>query len=146
MRNSLVIGDADGLIAFINPQDASNKKANHIISFLEENNTTLIFPTTAIAEAITTLVRKHASPPLARQLIHQCKAGNLQMTLVDDAVIALAIELYKPQASQYNTFFDAIVAAVAKQQEADAIFSFDGWYSKIGLKLAGDLINKEKID
>jgi hypothetical protein len=28
MKNLIIIGDADGLIAFINPQDASNKKVN----------------------------------------------------------------------------------------------------------------------
>ena len=140
MKKYVIVGDADGLIAFINPQDASNQQANHILSFLEENNATLCFPTTAIAEAVTALQRKHASPPLAQQIIDQCKAGNLLLVPVDDTVITLAIALFNPHGSKQNTFFDAIVAAVARQQEADAIFSFDEWYGKIGMRLTNDLV------
>jgi predicted nucleic acid-binding protein len=130
MKKLTIIGDADGLIAFINPQDASNRQANKILAFLEEQKATLYYPTTTIAETITALVRKHASPPLARQIVEQCKAGNILFIPVDQAVITTAITFYNPEASKYNTFFDAVVAAVAKLTKADAIFSFDKWYNK----------------
>jgi predicted nucleic acid-binding protein len=35
--------------------------------------------------------------------------------------------------------FDALVAAVAKKNNADAIFSFDAWYQKQGFKLVTNL-------
>jgi predicted nucleic acid-binding protein len=36
--------------------------------------------------------------------------------------------------------FDALVAAVAKKNNADAIFSFDEWYKKLGFTLVTGLI------
>lgn len=144
MKKYLIIGDADGLIASINPQDANNQRASSLLSFLEEHQATLYFPTSTIAETITTLQRKHASPPLAQQIIDQCKAGNLLLANVDASIIALATTLFDPHGSKHNTFFDAIVAAIAKLHQADAIFSFDEWYGKMGLKTTSDLIEKSK--
>ncbi len=144
MKKLIVIGDADGLIAFINPTDANNQKAAQILSFLEEHQAILSFPTTTIAEAITALQRKHASPPLAQQVIEHCKEGNILFTSVDDIVMEVAFAIYNPHGSKQNTFFDAIVAAVAKQQQADAIFSFDGWYKKLGFTLAEALLEEQE--
>jgi predicted nucleic acid-binding protein len=144
MKNLTIIGDADGLIAFINIRDASNEQANKILTFLDEQKATLYFPTTAIAETITTLVRKHASPPLARQVVEQCKAGSFSFIPVDEAVLKTAIGFYNPDGSKKNTFFDAVVAAVAKLTNADAIFSFDEWYKKQGFKITDDLMKENK--
>jgi hypothetical protein len=41
MKKLNIIGDADGLIAFINPKDASNNKATKILTFLEKHDATL---------------------------------------------------------------------------------------------------------
>ena len=45
-----------------------------------------------------------------------------------------------PMALSKNTLFGAVVAAIAKRLNADAIFSFDEWLRKIGLTLTDDLI------
>src|SRR5437660_11733106 len=105
--NYLIIGDTDGLIAFINPTDANNEQASTILSFLEEHQATLYFPTTTIAEAVTTLIRKDASPSLAQQIIEHCRTGKIQVIPVDDTVIAAAIPLFNIHGSKQNTFFDA---------------------------------------
>ena len=135
MKRITVIGDTDGLIAFINPEDANNEKANRSISFMQKNDAILYFPTTTIAETVTTLQRKHASPILAQKVIDQCKEGNLSLIAVDTTIITNAINLFNPYGSKQNTFFDAIVASIAKKSNVDAIFSFDEWYRKIGLTL-----------
>jgi predicted nucleic-acid-binding protein len=88
------------------------------------------------------LVRKHASPPLAKQIVEHCKSGSILFVPVDEAIITMAIAFYSPDGSKYNTFFDAIVAAVAKQADADAIFSFDKWYNKQGFIITDDLLIK----
>jgi hypothetical protein len=100
MKRLTIIGDADGLIGFINPHDAHNQQANKILSFLEAHNATLSFPTTAIAEAITTLIRKDASPSLARQIINHCRAGNILFTPVDETVMTTAISFFNPDGSK----------------------------------------------
>jgi predicted nucleic acid-binding protein len=145
MKSLTIIGDADGLIAFINIHDANNEQANKILSFLEEQKAILYFPTSTIAETITTLVRKHASPPLARQVVEQCKAGSFLFIPVDETVLKTAIGFYNPDGSKKNTFFDAIVAAEAKLTNADAIFSFDEWYGKQGFKITDDLVEEKEV-
>jgi hypothetical protein len=45
-----------------------------------------------------------------------------------------------PNGSEQNTLFDTVISAIAKQQQADAIFSFDKWYKRIGLTLIDDFI------
>jgi hypothetical protein len=47
---------------------------------------------------------------------------------VDHEILGEAADLFNPLASKKNTLFDAVVAAIAKRLNADAIFSFDGWY------------------
>ena len=145
MKGLTIIGDADGLMSFINPQDAHNQQEKRILSFLESHNATLSFPTTTIAEAITTLIRKEASPPLARQIIEHCRAGNILLTPVDEAVMTTAISFFNPDGSKKNTIFDAIVAATAKLYQADAIFSFDEWYSKQGFTITDDIVEEQEV-
>ena len=57
--------------------------------------------------------------------------------VVNEGIMQLAVGLFNPKSSKKNTFFDAIVAATAKSLNADTIFSFDGWYKKIGFNLSG---------
>ena len=63
---------------------------------------------------------------------------------VDYAILTEAADLFHPNGSKKNTLFDAVVAAIAKRFNADAIFSFDEWYRKMGLTLTDDLIAARK--
>src|SRR6266699_2987539 len=80
----------------------------------------------------------------ASSLINKLQNGDLPVQAVDQETLLTAATLYHPLASKKNTLFDAVVAALAKQLNADAIFSFDGWYGKIGLSLASDLLEQSK--
>ncbi len=65
----------------------------------------------------------------------------LLITPVTHETITAALAYYQPtKSSTHHTLFDAVVAATAKQYQADAIFSFDGWYKSLGFKLAGALV------
>lgn len=135
----IVIGDADALIALAIEKDSLYLRANAISRKLDEDNIQVIFPNTAISEAITTLLRKHSNPELAGYLAQQYKKNIFKVEYVDEEIMQLAVDLFNPKSSKKNTFFDAIVASVAKSLKADAIFSFDNWYKKVGFLLASDL-------
>ncbi len=139
MTKGIVIGDADSLIALFLKNDANKKRAQDILVKLNEAETAIIYPNTAIAEAITTFLRKYSNPELAGYLASQYKKNIFKIEYVDEKVMQLAVDLFNPKSSKKNTFFDAIVASVAKSLHADAIFSFDSWYKKVGFKLAADL-------
>src|SRR5438477_10513455 len=136
MKNILVIGDADALIGLVNPIDIHHKKSITISKIV---GIEILFPDTAIAEGITTVQRKLSQPHLAKQMQDEVENGTFSIVYVDSIVMHTASQLFNPHGSKQNTFFDAIVAATAKKLGADAIFSFDAWYKKLGFTLAGEL-------
>lgn len=135
----IIIGDADALIALAIEKDSLHSRASAISRKLADDNMQVIFPNTAISEAVTTLLRKHSNPKLAGYLAQQYKENIFKVEYVDEDTMKMAVNIFSPVSSKKNTFFDAIVAATAKKLQADVIFSFDTWYKKLGLQLAGDL-------
>lgn len=135
----LVIGDTDALISTIN-KDSNHHLVRSIYNELAKIEAEIYFPTAIIAETITTCQRKLNNPNLAQAMVTQLTSKLIDTIPTTHAVLQLATSFYNPRGSKQNTFFDAIVAATAKQQNADAIFSFDDWYINQGFKLAKDFI------
>ena len=136
----LVIVDADAIIAFVYVDDENHQRAKQIMQSLVATDVSLLFPTTAICEAITVLRGKLNRPEDAKRILAKFQSGDFPIQAVDHAILTEAGALFNPNGSKKNTLFDAVVAAIAKRLLADAIFSFDEWYRKIGLMLADDLI------
>lgn len=136
-----VVGDSDVLIALYLETDKNYSRAVEISEFLYNKDIHIVFPNTTIAEAVTTFHRKFSNPKLAASLIDHYREGRFNIEYIDEKIMMKATQLYNPKGSKQNTFFDAIVAAVAKKLNADAIFSFDDWYTKLGFKLASKLLS-----
>lgn len=144
-KEKLVIVDADALISFVYVDDQNHRKAKQIMQQLVTSNVYLLFPTAAICEAVTVLRGRLNRPEDAKRIVAKFQSGDFPVQAVDHAILTEAGALFNPVASKKNTLFDAVVAAIAKRLHAEAIFSFDEWYRKIGLSLADDLIHpKEK--
>lgn len=135
----IIIADADALVALANPADAHHWAAKDINQSLGAKGAHILFPATAIVEALTVLHRKIANPKLTTALLERLTNGALVVEPVTAEVLAAAAPLFVPQASKKHTFFDAVIAAVARQRHAAAIFSFDRWYHAQGLTLASEL-------
>lgn len=134
-----IIGDADVLVALVHQEDSHNAKAKKISQVLIERNAVIIFPATAVAEAAAAIQRKFGRPDEVEKLLEGVLNELLLIRYVDDIILRKAIQTFQPRGSKKHTLFDAIVAAVAKEENADAIFSFDDWYRKQGFTLAEDL-------
>ena len=141
-KDHLVIVDADAIISFVSVNDENHRRAKHIMQQLVTSEVYLLFPTTAICEAVTVLRGKLNRPEDAKRIVGKFQSGDFPVQAVDHAILTEAGDLFHPQGSKKNTLFDAVVAAIAKRVHADAIFSFDEWYRKIGLMLASDLIEQ----
>ena len=137
----LLVGDADSLIALVFKGDANNPKAEDISRMIAAEGYDLIYPVTALTEAITTLKRSMSLTREAHFLNSQYQKGVFNVQYVDEEIVLSASKIFEKTVSKKNTIFDAIVAATAEKLEADAIFSFDDWYPKLGFKLAGDLVD-----
>jgi predicted nucleic acid-binding protein len=138
----LIIVDADAIISFVVTDEVNHVRAKAIMQNLSISQGTLLFPTTAICEAVTVLRGRLNKPDAASRIVQQFQSGAFSIQAVNQEILSDAAELFNPLASKKNTLFDAVIAAIAKKLHADAIFSFDGWYRKIGLLLADDLISK----
>lgn len=136
---SIVVSDADALIALAHKDDANHNSAVVISTKLLEKGITIIFPNTAIVEAITALKRALNLSQKSALVNKQYQQGVFVVEYVNENIQMLSSKYYEEAISKKNTAFDAIVAATAKTLNADAIFSFDEWYKKLGFKLAGDV-------
>ncbi|HEY1835522.1 MAG TPA: type II toxin-antitoxin system VapC family toxin [Candidatus Saccharimonadales bacterium] len=136
-----VIVDSDALIALINRDDSLSTKAIKTLESLHTQEVRLLYPATTIVETTTALQRKLSNTSLTAEIARMIREGQFPVAPVDQEVLELAESIFKPTGSKQNTLFDAVVAAIAKRLNADAIFGFDSWYEKIGLTLASSTID-----
>ena len=138
-KQPVVIADADALIAQTNPADVHHQKANIISQNLINMNAQVIYPVTAIAEAATHMQRVLNNTASAYGTIQFMSEPTSQVVEVNKQTLANSLKYLSPSSSKKNTVFDCIVAAIAEEYKADAIFSFDHFYKTKGFKLAQDL-------
>ena len=136
-----IILDADALIALVDTADIHASHAESIAKQLQEQEVPLLYPATTIAEAATTLQRKLNKPELVARIVAGISAHQFLVEPVTEDVLGAAATLFRPHGSKQNTIFDAIVAALAHKHHAQAVFSFDDWYPKLGLHLAIELFS-----
>lgn len=141
---SVVIGDSDGLIAILHEEDNNFQIAKKTVARLVQNDIQVIFPLTTIVETVTTLKRKLDKPKLASRVVGQITKGELAIETIDTELLGTALTIFEPSGPKQNTLFDAIVAACANKYKTNVIFSFDGWYRKLGFKLATDFASFER--
>ena len=134
-----IIIDSDGLIGSIDPQDIHYLLSSKIHNIFNKKETELIYPATAIAEAVTFLQGRGNKPELAYEILKLIQEDELKIEPVDNYLIQEAVKLMDLKKSKHHTLFDCIVAATAIKYNADAIFSFDKFYKSKGFKLASEL-------
>lgn len=133
--NKIAVGDADSLIALADREDANHVRAKKIGAWLLSESYAIIYPNTAILEAITALKRAKNLPEKAHLINRQYQQGAFHVEYITYDIMTRASEIFEEAVSKKNTLFDAIVAATAEKLEADTIFSFDSWYTKLGFSL-----------
>lgn len=135
ISTKIVIGDADSLVALAYQGDANHSRAIKINKWLLSKGYEIVYPNTAILEAITALKRSLNLVDEAHVINRQYQAGAFLVKFVNADIQLRASERFGKTISKKNTIFDAIVAETAVEIEADYIFSFDRWYSKEGFRL-----------
>lgn len=136
----LVIVDADTIIARTNVNDANHQKTLEISKKLETLRANILYPRTAILEAITFIQRSLGNGAGAYAMAVEFLSPNTNIIDADAQIYSQAVKNYfSAKTSKKNTLFDCLVAATAQNFNADAIFSFDKFYKKQGFKLASEL-------
>jgi len=139
MSKLLIVGDADAIIAQTDPQDVHHQKATTVSGVLKNKDAQIIYPVTAVLEAATHMQRVLNSTASAYETAVVFSNPNIQIAEVNQDTLKNALNYFSPKTSKKNTLFDCIVAAVAEENKADAIFSFDKFYKTKSFKLASEL-------
>ncbi len=139
----VVVIDSDAIVAQANKDDSNHQKALKVTQRLASLGSKDIYPVTAVCEAVTVLSKKLSSKKAAWGIASVFAEPQIEVVEVNKDIYARALNNYfDPKASKKNTIFDCIVATVADEYGADAIFSFDKFYKKRGFKLASELYPK----
>ncbi len=138
-RTRTIVVDADALIALFNKDDGHAARSLDLLDRLTAEGASLVHPASTIVEAVATLQRRLSNANAAAELVRLVQQADLNVEPIDAGVLAEAMALFNPHGSKQNTLFDAVVAVVARRVDADAIFSFDGWYEKQGFRLVSQL-------
>ncbi len=139
-KKLVVIVDSDAIVAQTNMSDANHDIAQKISEKLVEIGAKLIYPSCIVFESTTTMSRKLNNPRMAAETLAIFSDSAMIIEPVNREIIALAAKYFNPKATKKNTPFDCAVAAVAKKQKADYIFSFDEFYKKHGFVLAKEVL------
>ncbi|MDP3724587.1 MAG: type II toxin-antitoxin system VapC family toxin [bacterium] len=135
-----IVVDADAIIAQAYPGDAHHVRSMDIAKDLVRLNAHVIYPVTAIVEATTFIQRVLNSPAMAIETAGLFVDAAVPVETIDKELFASALQSMHPRMSKKHTLFDCIVLAVAKRHNADAIFSFDGFYPKQGFPLISEFL------
>ena len=135
----IIVVDSDALIGSLYPQDQHFKTSQQIRVKLAKINAKLIYPATVIVETVTFLQGRLNEPGLADEVIQLVTSQELAIEAIDGEILREASSFMDFSGSKHDTFFDAVVAAIAQRYKADAIFSFDKFYEKKGFRLASEL-------
>ena len=136
---SIVIVDADAIIAQADFNDLHHLKATKISESLVNSCARVVYPSTAIAESNAYMQRVLNSTASAYGTAVAFTGAGVEIAEVNGETLKHALKYFSPTTSKKNTFFDCIIAAVAEDYGTDIIFSFDEFYKKNGFKLASEI-------
>lgn len=135
----VVVVDADAIVAQAFPNDSNHERAVSISNRLNDLGAQVIYPASAVLEATTVLQGRLNSGLTAYGTATVFSDPNVQVAEVNQNTLTKAMIYFSPTTSKKNTLFDCVVMAVADENKANAIFSFDKLYEKKGYKLASEL-------
>lgn len=138
MAKSVVV-DSDAIFAIYNPNDPLNKQAIRTFQQLIAGDFQLIYPTSVIFEIISLFQRVLPKQEVTTKLIEMVKNDEILIYIVDEDILKQSAEIFNPLGSKKNTLIDCSVVATAKKIKAQAVFAYDDFYTKQGLKLAREL-------
>lgn len=133
----IAVGDADALVALADEKDSNHQKAEKVSQWLLNQGYEVIYPNTAILEAITALKRGKNLPEKAHLINNGYLNGAFAVEFISENIQSKASKRFEKTVSKKNIIFDCVVIETAIKLDTKIIFSFDEFFTKQGFKLAG---------
>lgn len=134
----VIVVDSDSIFAIYNPNDPLNVKATRTFQKLTTQGYQLIYPTSVLFETVSLFQRVLPTQAVTAKLTEMITNGQLLIYVIDSDILKEAAKLFDPAGSKKNTLIDCSVVVIARKIKADAVFSYDKFYVKQGLKLASE--------
>src|SRR5215207_4213067 len=99
-NSSIIIGDADGLIALLHSDDVNHSTAVQVAQKLVAQKADVLFPLTAVVEAATSIQRRLSNPSLAEKVRQHVINGALLIEEVPKDVLTQASNVFNPFGSK----------------------------------------------
>lgn len=138
------IVDTDALIGLTSPTDPLHERSKNVAVFLRQREAHLIVSPTTLAEFSLVGLKRLGLKRMKSALASFMEGIVIVETIGSDHVRA-ARELLETQQSIDHSFCDCCIMVLAKQLNADCIFSFDHGYTKNGFTIAEDFIKKRTV-
>lgn len=142
MKLKNIVVDSDAIFALYNPNDPLNAQATQTFKQLIVQGFQLIYPISVVFEVVSLFQRVLPTPTVTAKLTEMLKNGQLSVHLIDQDTLKDAASLFNPAGSKKNSLIDCSVVVIAKKIKAHGVFAYDEFYTKQGLKLAQDIIEK----
>lgn len=137
-----VLLDSDAIIASILDDDLLHARSLDMFTKLADKQTTMYVSATTVAETVVGLHRKFNERGRALDFLEKIVNRWAELVIVDDGIMSEAYRILLLSQSKQNTIFDAINIAAVKIHHLDAIFSFDRWYGRHGIRMVEDMLRK----
>lgn len=136
-----IVADADAIIAQVSQTDAHHQITQRTVEMLLQKEAQILYPVTAVLEANAFIQRVLNEPEAAYEIAKIFQDPQVSVVEINQETLAVALQYFSANQSKKHTLFDCVVAAVAEEYQADAIFSFDKFYKTKGFTLASEFLN-----
>lgn len=132
--SQMVLVDSDAFIAWLVADDLLHKEAVEVLRTLQKNKQTTVTTSLVVAETATVLSNR-VGQGQARAFLDFVE--KLPIIHITEDLQREALTLFRKQATKGTSVVDCSNVAVINSFHIASIFSFDGFYRKQGLKIAG---------
>ena len=128
-----VLLDSDALLALYVADDLHNQRAKKTLQNLLRKKGEL-FVTNLVLQQTVTVISYRLGQKQALDFLKRFNQVDFQQVFVNKNLTAKSWQVFSKQTKKGTSFIDCTNMVVFKELNMDKIFSFDRFYSRIGLK------------
>jgi predicted nucleic acid-binding protein len=131
-----VLIDSDAFIAWFKPDDIMAPHAEKIFTQIFDEELRIATTSLVVAETVTTLSNR-TDQATAKKFLITITETHLPVIHITEALQQEAIDLFVKTAKKGTSMVDCANVIVLRHFKIPNIFSFDGFYKRLGLSVMG---------
>lgn len=136
MGEEKVLVDSDVLVAIVKRDDVHHARVRKLLKVLVEDSCEL-WVTNQIVSETATVISNRIGMDAVRKFYSGLDDLVTEKLFIDLGIESITWVLFLKQAKKGTSFVDCSNVVVCREYKLDKIFSFDGFYKRMGLKMVG---------